>query len=156
MFRSASRIAASVLGSVALAATAVLPAAADGHRQDPRPQRSAVELGPVQYDSPGRDDGSRRSLNAEWVTVRNTGRHAVNLSGWTLVEGRHHLVHRFHHLVLEGHRSVRVHTGIGRDDRRDVYQDRRHYVWDNHSDTAILRNDHHRTVDTVSWGRRHR
>ncbi len=124
MFRSASRVIAAVLGSTALAAAAVLPAAAAGHPHDPRPQRSSVVLGAIQYDSPGRDDGSRRSLNAEWVTVRNTGRHAVNLRGWTLSEGRHQ-VYRFGHLVLRGHQSVRVHTGHGRDTHRDVYQDRR-------------------------------
>ncbi|MFG2890921.1 lamin tail domain-containing protein [Streptomyces sp. NPDC048248] len=154
MFRSASRVIAAVLGSTALAAAAVLPAAAAGHPHDPRPQRSSVVLGAIQYDSPGRDDGSRRSLNAEWVTVRNTGRHAVNLRGWTLSEGRHQ-VYRFGHLVLRGHQSVRVHTGHGRDTHRDVYQDRRNYVWDNRSDTAVLRNDHRHVVDTESWGRHH-
>jgi hypothetical protein len=41
-------------------------------------------LGSIQYDSPCRDNRSNRSLNAEWVTVTNTSRHAVNLRGWTL------------------------------------------------------------------------
>ncbi|MER5896562.1 lamin tail domain-containing protein, partial [Streptomyces sp. NPDC001876] len=35
------------------------------------------------------------------------------------------------------------------------FQDRRSYVWDNYSDTAVLRNDRGRTVDTESWGGRH-
>ncbi|MFG3480375.1 lamin tail domain-containing protein, partial [Streptomyces sp. NPDC047980] len=43
-------------------------------------------------------------------------------------------------------------TGIGRDTRTDVYQDRRNYIWDNR-DTATLRNDDGRTIDTKSWGR---
>jgi hypothetical protein len=30
--------------------------------------------------------------------------------------------------------------------------DRRNYVWDNHSDTATLRNDHGRFIDDASWG----
>ncbi|WP_246295954.1 hypothetical protein OHT20_38120 [Streptomyces caniferus] len=58
-------------------------------------------------------------------------------------------------LRLNGHSQVRVHTGIGRDNRTDLYQDRRNYVWDNNGDQAILRSDRHRVVDTVAWGRRH-
>ncbi|KOT31774.1 hypothetical protein ADK41_30735 [Streptomyces caelestis] len=54
---------------------------------------------------------------------------------------------------LRGRVTVRIHTGVGRDTRTDLYQDRRHYVWDNHSDTATLRNDRGRFVDDESWGR---
>jgi len=153
--RNASRIAAAVLGSAALAATAVLPAAAAGHgHHAPAPHhhhRSAVSLGAIQYDSPGRDDYSNRSLNAEYVTVKNNGHRPVNLRGWTLSD-RSGQTYRFGNVRLRGHSQVRVHTGLGRDNRWDLYQDRRTYVWDD-SDTAILRNDHHRIVDIESWGR---
>lgn len=155
MSRNASRIAAAVLGSVALAATAVLPAAAAGHgHHTPAPHhhyRSAVSLGAIQYDSPGRDDRSNRSLNAEYVTVKNTGHRPVNLRGWTLSD-RSGQTYRFGNVRLKGHSQVRVHTGIGRDNRWDLYQGRRTYVWDN-SDTATLRNDHRRIVDVECWGR---
>lgn len=155
MSRNASRIAAAVLGSAALAATAVLPAAAAGHgHHAPAPHhhhRSAVSLGAIQYDSPGRDDYSNRSLNAEYVTVKNNGHRPVNLRGWTLSD-RSGQTYRFGNVRLRCHSQVRVHTGIGRDNRWDLYQDRRTYVWDD-SDTAILRNDHHRIVDIESWGR---
>ena len=153
MFRNASRVATAVLGSAALAATAALPASADGHHAPTaQTQRSAVVLGAIQYDSPGRDDRSNRSLNAEWVTVKNTGRLPVNIKGWTLADKSGHS-YRFGNLRLNGHSQIRVHTGIGHDNRRDVYQDRRAYVWDNTGDTATLRNDHRRIVDAQSWGR---
>ncbi|MGW7486626.1 lamin tail domain-containing protein [Streptomyces sp. NPDC054786] len=156
MLRNTSRIAAAVLGSAALAATAVLPAAAAGHGHAPAPRhRSAVVLGAIQYDSPGRDDHSNRSLNAEYVTVKNTGRMPVNLRGWTLSDRAGH-TYRFGNFRLDGHRQVRVHTGIGRNNRWDVFQDRRDYVWDNHRGTAVLSNDHRRIVDTESWGHGHR
>ncbi|MFG2437906.1 hypothetical protein [Streptomyces sp. NPDC048508] len=51
---------------------------------------------------------------------------------------------------------MRVHIRTGLDTRRDVYQDRRTYVWDNRSDTATLRNDHGRLVDEACWGHRGR
>lgn len=151
MFSTASRITAAIFGSAALVATAVVPAAAAGHEQAPRPQRSSIVLGAIQYESPGRDDRSNRSLNAEWVTVKNTGRHAVNLRNWTLSDN-HRNVYRFKNLRLAGKQSVRVHTGVGRDSRSDVYQDSRKYIWDSR-DSATLRNDRGVRIDSESWGR---
>lgn len=138
-----------VLVAGALVSAAALPAAADPHRA---PARSTVVLGKIQYDSPGRDNGTNRSLNAEWVDVTNTGRRAVNLNGWTLSD-RDGNRYTFD-LRLPARSTVRVHTGTGRDTRSDVYQDSRRYIWSNTTDTATLRNDRNRTIDTESW--RHR
>ncbi|MEU1086039.1 lamin tail domain-containing protein [Streptomyces sp. NPDC005576] len=155
MSRTARRITATVLASGALLAVAALPASADGHDRGhghtrPAP-RSSVVLGQIQYDSPGRETRTNRSLNDEWVTVTNTSRHAVNLRDWTLTDESRR-TYRFD-LRLAGRSSVRVHTGVGRDNRTDVYQDRNNYVWDN-SDTATLRDARGNRVDTKSWGRR--
>ncbi|MEV7416364.1 lamin tail domain-containing protein [Streptomyces sp. NPDC089919] len=150
---SARRIAAAVLAAGAVVCAAAVPAAA--HEGDRHHQRQPqVQISRVQADSPGREDGSNRSLNAEWVEITNTGRHAVDLKGWTLrdEDGNRY---RFKDVRLGGHDTVRIHTGVGRDSRTDLFQDRRDYVWDNRSDTATLRDDHGRTVDTKSWGRRH-
>ncbi|MGW1817465.1 lamin tail domain-containing protein [Streptomyces sp. NPDC002125] len=148
MSRSARRITATVLTAGALLGAAALPATADGRDHDR--QRSAIVLGEIQYESPGRDNGSNRSLNAEWVTVTNTSRHSVNLRGWTLTdESRRSYTFD---LRLAGRSSVRVHTGVGRDTRHDVYQDRRNYVWDSR-DTATLRDNRGRKIDSESWGR---
>ncbi|MGW3151267.1 lamin tail domain-containing protein [Streptomyces sp. NPDC001177] len=70
----------------------------------------------VQYDSPGRDDRSNRSLNKEWIDLTNTTRRAVNLDGWTLSDedGR---TYTLRHVRLDGRAAVRVHTGVGRDSR---------------------------------------
>ncbi|MYV91464.1 lamin tail domain-containing protein, partial [Streptomyces sp. SID1034] len=37
---------------------------------------------------------------------------------------------------------------------RDVYQDRRDYVWNNTGDTATLRDNHGHIAAARSWGRR--
>ncbi|WP_234329406.1 MULTISPECIES: lamin tail domain-containing protein [unclassified Streptomyces] len=137
-------VAAAVVGAVAL------PASADDHHNG-RHHRSAVFISDVQYDSPGQDDRSNRSLNAEWVEITNDSGRAVNLDGWTLSD-EDGLTYTFDHYRLSGRATVRVHTGIGRDNRTDVYQDRRAYVWDGHSDTATLRNHRGRLVDEFSWG----
>ncbi|MFD8277566.1 lamin tail domain-containing protein [Streptomyces flaveolus] len=125
-----------------------MPATAADHH-DHRAQRSSVEISDVQYNSPGRDDRSNRSLNREWVEITNNSRRSINLDGWTLRDEDGHR-YTFDHYRLDGRSTVRVHTGRGRD--TGVYQDRRNYVWDNHSDTATLRNDHGRFIDETSWG----
>ncbi len=94
----------------------------------------------------------RTAPNGEWVEVTNTTRRAVNLDGWTLSDSDGNR-YRFDSLRLAGRSSVRVHTGVGNDTRTDVYQDRRNYIWSNRADTATLRNDRGRTVDSESWGR---
>ncbi|NBM15796.1 lamin tail domain-containing protein, partial [Streptomyces sp. GC420] len=118
----------------------------------PRPHRSPVVISDVQYDSPGPDLGSNHSLNQEWVDIRNTGGRAVDLDEWTL-SNRDGDTYTFRDLHLDAGSTVRVHTGIGRDGEYDVYQDLRHYVWDNRSDTATLSDHRGRVVDTESWER---
>ncbi|MGJ3558072.1 lamin tail domain-containing protein [Streptomyces sp. INA 01156] len=145
---TARRLTAAALSVGALTAVLTVPASAAEHR----PHRPNVQITDVQYDSPGRDDRSNRSLNKEWVEITNNTRRAVNLDGWTLRDEDGHR-YRFDNVRLAGRATVRVHTGIGRDTRTDLYQDRRAYVWDNRADTATLRNDRGRTVDTESWGR---
>ncbi|MER5933528.1 lamin tail domain-containing protein [Streptomyces sp. NPDC002054] len=156
--RTTRRVLAAFLAAGTLVGVAALPATADDdhrrdHRGDHRGPRSSVVIGDVQYDSPGRgDDRSNRALNGEWVEVRNTSRHSVNLRGFTLSD-RDGNRYRFHGFRLDGRSSVRVHTGEGRDTHRDVYQDRRHQIWDRH-DTATLRDHRGDVVDSETWGRR--
>nr|WSW71333.1 lamin tail domain-containing protein [Streptomyces sp. NBC_00995] len=142
------RIAATVLTAGALVSAVALPASAQDH--DRHRSQERVVISGVQADSPGWDNGSNRSLNREWVEITNQSRRAVNLDGWTLRDGDGNR-YRFDDVRLAGRATVRIHTGVGRDTRTDLYQDRRHYVWD-HSDTATLRDDRGRTVDTESWG----
>ncbi|MEU3670830.1 lamin tail domain-containing protein [Streptomyces virginiae] len=149
---SVRRIAATALAAGAIVSAAALPAAAhDGDRH--HQQRPRVEISRVQADSPGREDRSNRSLNAEWVEIRNTTRDSINLRGWTLRDSDGNR-YRFDNVRIGSRATIRIHTGSGRDTRTDLFQDRRNYVWDNRSDTATLRDDRGRTVDTESWGHR--
>ncbi|MFI5983360.1 lamin tail domain-containing protein [Streptomyces sp. NPDC051555] len=153
------RALATVVASVAVVGAAALPAAAaaggnDHDRGHSTGKHSTVMIGKVQYDSPGRDDRSNRSLNGEWVEVKNTGKKPVNLRGYTLADRQGH-TYRFHNLTLAGHSSVKVHTGKGNNTAHDVYQNRTDYVWDKR-DAATLRNDHKRILDSQSWGKKGR
>ncbi|MET7860370.1 lamin tail domain-containing protein [Streptomyces sp. NPDC005318] len=153
--RVVRRIAATALAAGSVVAVVAMPASADGGHGHGRQHQTyaKVVLGHVQYDSLGRDNRSDRSLNGEWVSVTNTGRSSVNLSGWTL-SGQDGSRFRFGYLRLPAHATVRVHTGHGRNTSRDVYQDRRNHVWSNYAGKATLRDNRGRTVDTESWGHR--
>ncbi|MFJ5779932.1 lamin tail domain-containing protein [Streptomyces sp. NPDC093094] len=146
--RTSRRLLAAALAAGAVIGAAALPASA---ADSDRARAPRVEISAVQYDSPGRDDRSNRSLNREWVELTNTTRRAVDLDGWTLEDEDGH-TYTFEGYRLPGRATVRIHTGVGRDTRTDLYQDRRNYVWDNRSDTATLRNDRDRFIDDESWG----
>ncbi|MFK0238957.1 lamin tail domain-containing protein [Streptomyces vinaceus] len=92
-------------------------------------------------------------MNNEWVEITNTTRDVINLRDWTLRDADGNC-YRFHNIRIGSRATIRIHTGNGRDTRTDLFQDRRDYVWDNRSDTATLRDDRGRVVDTESWGRR--
>ncbi|MFJ7591648.1 lamin tail domain-containing protein [Streptomyces sp. NPDC097617] len=149
------RVVAAFLAAGALVGAAALPATADDHRRDRdhRAPQSSIVISDVQYGSGGRDR-SAQALNREWVEVKNNGRNSVNLRGFTLTD-RQGNRYRFSDFRLDGRSSVKVHTGQGRDTHRDVYQDRRHQIWDER-DTATLRDRRGNVVDSDSWnGRRH-
>ncbi|MFJ3842049.1 lamin tail domain-containing protein, partial [Streptomyces sp. NPDC090054] len=76
------RTLAGLLAAGALIGVAAVPAAADDHRRD-RGQHTSLVIGDVENAGRGRDN---RALNSEWVEVKNTGRHGVQLRGFTLTD----------------------------------------------------------------------
>jgi len=112
---------------------------------------SPVVISEIFYNSPGSDNRSNASLNAEWVKLRNRTAHPVSLSGWTLRDTSRHVYHFPVGYSLRAHGTVRVHTGSGRDTQRNLFQDRRAYVWNNDGDTAILRGPAGNTRDRCSY-----
>ncbi|MGJ5755937.1 lamin tail domain-containing protein [Streptomyces puniciscabiei] len=148
------RITAVAAVAAALVGAAALPAAAAGH-QPGRTHQAEVYISGVQHAWQGRDARSNRSLNKQWVDITNSTRRAMNLDNWTLSDRDGH-TYTFHHVLLAGRATVRVHTGIGRDTRTDLYQDRRTRVWDVNTDTATLRDARGRLVSVFAWGSSHR
>jgi len=80
---------------------------------------SPTRFSGVQYDSPGDDTGSNRSLNAEWVRITNHSSHARVMTGWKLrdITGFLYVFPRF---TLGAGKSVRVHTGSGVNSRTEL------------------------------------
>ncbi|CAO0826584.1 hypothetical protein SMICM17S_10530 [Streptomyces microflavus] len=76
--RTAAPIALAAATAMAgsLLATAA-PASAAAHQ-------GGLHFGTIQYDGPGKDDRSKKSLNAEWVNIHNNGKKKVQLKGFTV------------------------------------------------------------------------
>ncbi|WP_308201309.1 lamin tail domain-containing protein [Carbonactinospora thermoautotrophica] len=118
----------------------------------PAQAASPVQIYKVYYDSPGADTGSNTSLNAEYVVLKNTGRSAVSLTGWTLRDARGY-VYTFGTFTLGAGKAVVVRTGKGTNSSTHRYWGRTWYVWNNTGDTATLRTRSGSLVDTCSWNR---
>jgi hypothetical protein len=117
----------------------------------PAQAASPVLISTIYYDSPGKDTGSNTSLNAEYVTLKNTGRTTVNLTGWTLHDAKNHLYPFKGKVSLRAGASVTIHTGKGKDTSAHRYWGRDWYVWNNTGDTASLHNAADKQVDFCAW-----
>lgn len=116
----------------------------------PAQAASTISFGRIQYDSPGTDNRSNTSLNAEWVHVRNTGRTTVTLTGWTLRDASRH-VYTFGSYRLGAGKTMTVHTGRGTNSTYNRYWGSGAYIWNNTGDTATLRTAAGTTIDTCTW-----
>jgi competence protein ComEC len=101
----------------------------------------------VQFDAEG-DDRKAENLNTEWVEVKNSGNAPQDLSGWTLSDASNHTYTFPQNFVLGAGDSVKVRTGSGTDSTSDLYWGRGSPIWNNDGDTATLKDEDGRTVDS--------
>ncbi|MFD7447174.1 lamin tail domain-containing protein [Streptomyces sp. NPDC059909] len=133
---SAAALAAAVAGGLLTAA----PAEAAG----------GVSIYRVYYNSPGTDNRSNTSLNAEWVQLYNSSTSAISIKDWKLRDAAG-WTYTFTGTI--GAKSyVKVHTGKGTNTAGHRYWGRAAYVWNNTGDTAYLRKPTGTLVDSCSWG----
>ena len=110
-----------------------------------------LQFGKIYYDSPGSDTGGNSSLNAEYVTIKNTSSTTRSLTGYTVRDKANH-VYKFGTFSLGGGKTVRIHTGTGTNTSTDRYWGRSWYVWNNTGDKAYLRNPDFVLRDSCEWG----
>jgi len=72
----------------------------------------------------------RGDLNSEYVTIKNTGKNAVNLKGWTLRPMLHVYAYLFKNsVVIKPGATLTVHTGKGTNTATDIYWGRTAQLW---------------------------
>lgn len=116
----------------------------------PSTASARIKIYLIQYDPPGADDGSRESLNDEFICLENTGRRAADLTGWT-IRDQDGNVYTFGSYSLPSKEIVTIHTGRGSDGRLHTYWDLTEYVWDNRGETARLRRANGNLVDACRY-----
>jgi hypothetical protein len=112
---------------------------------------SKIQIYRVYYNSPGTDNRSNSSLNAEFVVLKNTGSTKQSLKGWTLRDKANH-VYTFPTFTLAAKKYVTIHTGSGTKSSTHLYWGSRAYIWNNTGDTAYLRTSSGSAADSCSWG----
>lgn len=109
-----------------------------------------VRLAVIFFNSPGPDTGTNRSLNGEWVRIRNVTRTRRTITGWTLRDAASH-VYRFPRFSLAAGSTATVHTGSGRNTASRLFWGSSTYIWNNDGDRATLRNARGTVVDRCSY-----
>ncbi|MFF9022803.1 lamin tail domain-containing protein [Streptomyces eurythermus] len=116
----------------------------------PAQAAGGVKIHHVWFDSPGTDNRSNKSLNGEWVQLKNTSGKAVSLKGWVLKDASNHK-YVFPDVKIGAGKYLKIHTGSGTNTASDRYQGRRAYVWNNDKDTATLTKAGGGKVASCSW-----
>ena len=118
----------------------------------PAEAASPIQITRVYVNSPGADTGSSTSLNAEYVSIKNTASSTRSLTGYTLRDESRH-VYTFGTFTLGPGKTVVVRTGKGTNTSTNRYWNKSWYVWNNSGgDSATLRTASGAYVDKCGWG----
>ena len=112
---------------------------------------NVMQFARIQYDSPGTDNRSNASLNAEYVQLKNTGHSTVNLKNWTVRDSQNHVYKFTTTFSLAAGRTVTLHTGHGTNTATNRYWNSSNYIWNNSGDRATLKTPSGATADSCSW-----
>lgn len=112
---------------------------------------AAIKIHKIYFDSPGSDNGSNASLNAEYITIKNTGSGRVGIGGWTIRDLAGHVYHFPAGFRLGAGAKVTLHTGSGSSGAHHRYWGMGNYVWNNDGDTAKLKRSNGTLADSCSY-----
>jgi hypothetical protein len=136
---------------VAVAASAVLATAgALAVVAPPAQAATPVRIVKIWYDSPGTDNRSTASLNAEYVVLKNVTTSARTITGWTVRDAAGHR-YTFGTLQIGAGRTVVLHTGRGTNTSTNRYWQSGNYIWNNDRDTAYLRDARGALMQTCAY-----
>jgi len=109
-----------------------------------------VKISRIYFDSPGADNGSNSSLNAEWIQLKSNCAGDKSLGGYRIRDRSHHN-YTFGSFTIQPGETVKVHTGAGANTAAHVYQDADGYIWNNDGDKAFLYNASGTLVRTCAY-----
>ncbi len=132
--------------TVAAACVAALTATAAPAQAAP-----AIQITKIQYNSPGDDTDTNKSLNGEWVRIKNTASTTKTLTGWTLRDAASH-VYTFPKTTLAAGASLYVRTGSGDNSATRRYWGQDWHVWNNSGEEKVrLKNKSGTLIDSCDY-----
>jgi hypothetical protein len=121
----------------------------------PAEAAGGLALTKVYVNSPGSDlPVTNKKLNGEYVTIKNTSKSTKTLTGYTVRDTSNH-VYVFGSYKLKAGKSVKVHTGKGKNTSANRFMNRGYFVWNNSGgDSATLKSANGAKVDSCAWGKK--
>jgi hypothetical protein len=115
------------------------------------PAVGSVQFTRITYNAPGVDNRTNKSINGEYAQLTNRSKSAVNLKNWTVRDAAGNLYRFTAGYTLAAGKSVIVRTGKGTNTAATRYWGKTYHVWNNSGDTATLRTDAGKTIDSCRW-----
>jgi len=107
----------------------------------------SIEITDIQYDPPGED---AKNLNGEWVELKNNSSKAISMKGFILKdEAKNEFV--FPDFQLPDSSSVKIYTGLGKNNRDSLYWDSKDPIWNNAGDTVYLYDKSYQLISSKGW-----
>lgn len=116
-----------------------------------QPAVGSIQFTRINYNAAGVDRRTNKSVNGEYAQLTNKTKSAVNLKGWTVRDAAGNLYRFTSNYTLAAGKSVIVRTGKGTNTTATRYWGQTYHVWNNSGDTATLRTDAGRLIDSCKW-----
>jgi Lamin Tail Domain len=127
--------------AVAAPAVAVAPAVA----ATPATTTTGVTIAHIEFDPPGRD------IDGEYVLVSNTTAGAIDMSGWTLIDGDAKHTFTFPSFILAAGAEVKIWSKDGTNNATNLYWGSIGAIWNNTGDTGTLSDTHGKVVSSYTY-----
>ncbi|WP_231953713.1 lamin tail domain-containing protein [Actinoplanes derwentensis] len=115
------------------------------------PAVGSVQFTRIQYNAPGVDKKTNKSINGEYFRLTNKTKKSINLKSWTVKDAAGNLYRFTTNYTLTAGKSVAVRTGKGTNTTATRYWGKAIHVWNNSGDTAYLSTDKNKQIDTCKW-----
>ena len=111
-----------------------------------------LKFGKWVADPPGNDlPANNVKVNREYISVTNTTSKTIALTGYRVRDKKGHVFVFHKGTSLGAKKTVRVHSGSGKNTATDVYWKQGFYVWNNGGDTAYLEKPNKKLITTCTY-----
>jgi len=99
-------------------------------------RESGIAIALVHFDAEGND---WQNLNDEYIVIENQADVPVDLTGWTICDETNSHRYLFPEFILPGKGSITLRTGLGKNDKDELFWGSKSPIWNNDGDTIFIR-----------------